>query len=207
MSGTRSHWDHVYEHKPNQAVSWYRAHLDRSLSWIDSLARPSDALVDVGGGASTLVDDLLGRGFRDVTVLDVSGAALQAARARLGLRAARVQWVEADIADWRPARRYAVWHDRAVFHFMTTPVQRAAYVATLRAGTAPGALVIMGTFALDGPARCSGLPVERYSAETLSAVLGDDFVLVDRAEESHRTPSGAEQRFSWSALRRAGGPA
>lgn len=207
MGSTRSHWDQVYEHKPSHVVSWYRPHLDRSLSWIDGLARPSDALVDVGGGASTLVDDLLARDFRDITVLDVSGAALQAARTRLGPRAGQVRWIEADVADWRPVRRHAVWHDRAVFHFMTTPAQRAAYVATLRAGTAPGALVIMGTFALDGPEKCSGLPVERYSAETLSAVLGDGFVPVDRAEETHRTPSGAEQRFSWSVLRRAGGPA
>ncbi len=207
MSGTRSHWDHVYERKASQVVSWYRPHLDRSLSWIDGRAAPSDALVDVGGGASTLVDDLLDRGFLDVTVLDVSATALQAARARLGPRAAQVQWVEAEIADWRPTRRHAVWHDRAVFHFMTTPAQRAAYVATLRAGTAPGAFVIMGTFALDGPGRCSGLPVQRYSAETLAACLGEDFVLVDRAEESHETPSGAEQRFSWCLLRRSGGSA
>ena len=146
------------------------------------------------------------RGFGDVTVLDVSGASLAASRQRLGAAAARVHWLEADITAWRPQRRYAVWHDRAVFHFMTTPAQQAAYLAALEAGTSAGALVIVATFALDGPETCSGLPVQRYSAETLAARLGRDFSLVDHAYETHTTPRQAVQRFCFGLFRRASGP-
>ena len=202
MSRTRSHWEDVYRRKSAQDVSWYRPHLDRSLAWIAREAKPSQAIVDVGGGASTLVDDLLRRGFGDVTVLDVSGEALAASRQRLGAAGAGVHWLEADITAWRPERRYAVWHDRAVFHFMTTPAQQAAYLATLEAGTSPGALVIVATFAPDGPEKCSGLPVQRYSAETLAARLGDTFCLVDHAYETHTTPWQAAQRFCFGLFRR-----
>jgi len=202
VSRTRSHWEDVYGRKPSTGVSWYQPHLDRSLGWIAALAKPSDAVIDVGGGASTLVDDLLGRGFRDLTVLDVSGAALAVSRARLGAEAAKIRWVEADITTWQPDRPYDVWHDRAVFHFMTSPAQQEAYLAALRAGTRAGSLVVMATFAPDGPESCSGLPVQRYDAETLAARLGSDFVLVDRAREDHRTPWGSEQRFTFAALRR-----
>lgn len=202
MSCTRSHWEEVYGRKPGKEVSWYRPHLERSLGWIAGLATPSDAVIDIGAGASTLVDDLLDRGFHDLTVLDVSSAALAVTRARLGDRAGKVFWIEADITAWRSERRYDVWHDRAVFHFMTTPVQQEAYVAALRAGTRPGALVVIGTFALDGPDRCSGLPVQRYSPESLAARLGSDFQLLDHARELHRTPWGSDQAFTFAALRR-----
>ena len=205
MSRTRSHWEEVHGRKPAKEASWYRPHLERSLEWIAGLAAPSDAVIDVGAGTSTLVDDLLDRGFRDITVLDVSGAALAATRARLGDRAGRVCWIEADLAAWQPARRYDVWHDRAVLHFMTTSAQQEAYVAALRAGTRPGSLVLIGTFALDGPEQCSGLPVQRYSAESLVACLGGDFQLLDHARDLHRTPWGSEQAFTFVALRRLAG--
>lgn len=184
-------------------MSWYKPHLDRSVAWITTLAKPADAVIDIGAGASTLVDDLVGRGFRDVTVLDVSGAALAVSKARLGDRAENCSWIEADITAWQPVRQYDVWHDRAVFHFMTSQPQQDAYLSALRAGTRTGSLVIMGTFALDGPEKCSGLPVQRYRPETLQRRLGAEFVVVDQARESHRTPWGSEQKFTFAALRRA----
>ena len=202
MSRTRSHWEDVYGRKPGNEVSWFRPHLERSLGWIARLATPSDAVIDIGAGASTLVDDLLDRGFSDLTVLDVSGAALAVTRTRLGDRAGKVCWIEADITAWRPERRYDVWHDRAAFHFMTTPAHQEAYVAALHAGTRPGALVVIGTSAPDGPDKCSGLPVQRYSAESLAARLGSDFQLLDHAREFHRTPWGSDQAFTFAALRR-----
>lgn len=205
MSGTRSHWEDVYGGKPGNETSWYQPHLERSLEWIAGLAAPSDAVIDVGAGASTLVDDLLDRGFHDVTVLDVSGAAMAVTKARLGDRARGVCWIEADITAWRPERRYDVWHDRAVLHFMTTSAQQEAYVAALRAGTRAGTLLVIGTFALDGPEKCSGLPVQRYSAESLAARLGSDFQLLEHAREIHRTPWGSDQAFTFVAMRRLAG--
>lgn len=202
MIGTRSHWENVYARKSSKDVSWYQRHLDRSLTWITASAKPSDAVIDIGAGASTLVDDLLDRGFRDVTVLDVSAAALAVSRRRLGDRAGDVRWIETDVTAWRPDRSYDVWHDRAVFHFMTAPTQQEAYLVALRAGTRSGSLVVMGTFAPDGPEMCSGLPVQRYDTDTLSRRLGDDFTVIDRVRETHRTPVDAEQRFCFSLLRR-----
>lgn len=204
MSSTRSYWDDVYRRKSANQVSWYRSHLDRSISWIEALAGPADAVLDVGGGASTLVDDLLLRGFQDVSVLDVSPAALEAAQKRLDVRAPQVSWIAADITDWHPPRRYRVWHDRAVFHFMTTPPRRDAYLAALREGTGPGSLVIISTFAPDGPEMCSGLPVQRYCADALAAKLGSDFGLVEQARQTHRTPWGGDQAFTCAAFRRLG---
>jgi len=202
VSSTRSHWENVYEHKPSNEVSWYRPHLDRSVAWISTLAKPSDAVIDIGAGASTLVDDLLDRGFQDVSALDVSSAALAVAKSRLGEKAKKVCWIEADIMSWQPVRQYDVWHDRAAFHFMITPAQQDAYLATLRAGTRIGSLVVMGAFALDGPDKCSGLPTQRYSVETLAARLGSDFVVVEHAREIHKTPWDSEQRFTFAVLRR-----
>ncbi|MCA0301358.1 MAG: class I SAM-dependent methyltransferase [Proteobacteria bacterium] len=202
MSSTRRHWEDVYKRKPVTDSSWYQPHLDRSLAWIEALARPADALIDIGGGASTLVDDLLLRGFQDVTVLDVSGAALTVAKDRLGENARKVCWLEADIVDWQPPKVYRTWHDRAVFHFLTTPEHQEAYLEALHAGTEPGSLAIVATFALDGPEKCSGLKVQRYSTETLAQRFGAAFELIDQGQESHRTPRAAEQRFSFVALRR-----
>ena len=205
MSSTRSHWETVYGRRPYTTLSWYQAQACRSLALLEAFASPRDALVDVGGGASVLVDDLLARGFEDLTVLDVSAAALDVSRQRLGESASRVRWIEADITTWRPERRYDAWHDRAVFHFMTTHERQEAYLAALRAGTAAGALVIVATFAPDGPQACSGLPVQRYDAEGLARRFGPDFALLERADEVHETPGGAAQKFCFAVLRRVGG--
>ncbi len=203
MGGTRSHWEDVYTSKAETAVSWYQPHSVRSLEWIASAAPDRGAaIVDIGGGASGLVDDLLATGYTDLTVLDVAESALAKSRKRLGGDAARIHWVVADITQWTPPRAYDVWHDRAVFHFLTGPDQQAAYVAALAAGTRPGSAVIIATFALDGPEKCSGLPVRRYSHDTLSKRLGPRFSLTSHATEAHTTPWGSEQRFQYSMFRR-----
>lgn len=203
MSGTRSHWEKVYTTKAETAVSWYQPHSLRSLELISGAATdPAAAIVDIGGGASRLVDDLLARGYTDLTILDLSEAALAKSRLRLGRDAGKVAWVVADIIAWHPPRTYDVWHDRAVFHFLTGMETQAAYLAALRVGTAVGSTVIMATFALDGPESCSGLPVQRYSPETLASRLGPAFSLTQRAEESHETPWGSRQKFCYAAFRR-----
>jgi len=148
------------------------------------------------------VDALLAAGWRDIAVLDIAGAALAKARVRLGPQGAGVDWIVADITAWQPRRRYDLWHDRAVFHFLASPGDRAAYKAALRSAIAPGGHVVIGSFALDGPERCSGLPVQRYSPETLSAELGPDYVLEQALQEDHHTPAGRVQHFQFSRFRR-----
>lgn len=203
MGGTRSHWEDVYAAKSERAVSWYQLHPVRSLELIDAASPDRTAsVIDVGGGASTLVDDLLARGFADLTVLDIADAAMARARQRLGKSADRVRWIAADITQWRPDRTWDIWHDRAVFHFLTAREQQDAYVATLAAATHQGATVIVATFALDGPEKCSGLPVQRYGPAELAERLGSSFTMVSSAREVHRTPSGAEQAFSYGVFRR-----
>jgi SAM-dependent methyltransferase len=204
MGSTRGHWEDVYASKADTAVSWYQPHAARSFAMIVS-AEPDrgSPIIDIGGGTSTLVDDLLAAGYTDLTVLDIADTALAKAKARLGRDQARVSWVVADITRWRPARTYQVWHDRAVFHFLTDDTRQDAYIAALHAGTHPGSAVIISTFALDGPDKCSGLPVQRYSATTLAKRLGPTFALVGQASETHKTPWGSGQRFSYAAFRRA----
>jgi SAM-dependent methyltransferase len=198
------HWHDVYTDKQPEAVSWYQATPAPSLAALDRFeAQPSQSLIDIGGGASTLVDALLARGWEDVTVLDIAAPALAAVQARLGQRAAEVTWQVTDITAWRPARRYDIWHDRAVFHFLTTPAERDAYVRALGAGLAQGGLAIIATFALDGPEKCSGLPVERYDAEKLVQTLGPKFHLEASWREEHLTPWGASQAFTWCVFRAA----
>lgn len=197
------HWAKVYADRDATRVSWYQPEAEPSLRALDRFgASPSSSLIDVGGGASTLVDALLQRGWCDLTVLDIAGSALEAARARLANKAEAVTWEIADITDWQPGRQYDVWHDRAVFHFLTDPRERAAYRQALAQGLAPGGLLIMATFAPEGPERCSGLPVQRYDAKSLSAELGPQFRLLEGWRELHKTPSGAEQAFSWAAFNR-----
>jgi SAM-dependent methyltransferase len=199
----RLHWEKVYREKNPTEVSWFQADARISRELIE-LASPdrSAAIFDVGGGASTLVDGLLAGGYTHVTVLDVSGAALEIARKRLGTAAARVTWIEADIlrADLAP-QSVDVWHDRAVFHFLTDAVDRARYIAQVRSVLRPGGHVLMATFAEDGPTRCSGLDVVRYSPAQLQGELGDDFNMVESRREEHRTPSGAVQLFTWCLSR------
>jgi len=167
----RDHWERVYLSRPADSVSWFQQNPEPSLTWIRALGLPqSAAIIDVGGGASVLVDALLDDGYRAVSVLDVSGAALERARLRLGANAARARWIVADVLCGPPSHgRVDVWHDRAVFHFLTTPAERAAYLAHLRATLRPGGHVVLACFAIDGPTRCSGLPVVRYDTTNLAA--------------------------------------
>lgn len=204
MDETReSHWQDVYETRAEDGVSWFQKQPEPSLELVALTgARPDEPLIDIGGGASRLVDALLKRGHTDVTVLDLSAAALETARARLGDKAGGVTWIAADATEWTPDRRYAVWHDRAAFHFLTDPADRARYVERLKAALRPGGHAIIGTFAPDGPEKCSGLPVMRHDAESLAAEVGDGFELVDTRHHVHRTPWGSEQRFQFSTFRR-----
>ncbi len=193
----RTHWDHIYTSRASREVSWYQPHAARSLALIQRIAGGQPCrVIDVGGGASTLVDDLLEQGLFDVSVLDISVAALSVARERLGARANQVQWLAGDITQLElPAQAYDIWHDRAVFHFLTKPAQRAAYVAQVRHAVRPGGHVIVATFAADGPTQCSGLPVVRYTPEKLHDEFGDAFELIESLEERHQTPNGVVQPF------------
>lgn len=200
----KDHWERVYSTKATTSVSWFQEHASYSLRLIRQTGVYKTAsIVDVGGGASTLVDDLLADGFGNLAVLDVSRAALAAARQRLGERAAGVQWIEADITKVvLPAHSVDVWHDRAVFHFLTSPRDRAAYVNAVLHAVKPGGHVIVATFAEDGPTKCSGLPVMRYRPEELHSEFGNAFALVHSEKEAHRTPSGSVQQFVYCYCRR-----
>jgi len=197
----QAHWNAAYAAKAETQVSWFQEIPARSLAMI-AKAAPFGSVIDVGGGASRLVDALLDAGRDDLTVLDISQVALDRAKARLGGKAAKVSWICADITQWRPTRTWDVWHDRAVFHFLTDAASQGAYVKALTAATHPGSAVILSTFALTGPERCSGLPVQRYSPAGLKARLGGGFVLEDEAQETHVTPWGTTQDFSYALLRR-----
>jgi ubiquinone/menaquinone biosynthesis C-methylase UbiE len=201
-----NYWDMVYAAKAAASLSWYQEHAEFSLSLLRSTGiTKSAAIIDVGGGASTLVDDLLAEDYSDITVLDLSAAALSAARQRLGTLASKVQWLEADVTKVAlPRSRFDVWHDRAVFHFLTEPEQRQAYVEQVFRSVKPGGHVIVATFAEDGPTQCSGLPVMRYSASGLHAQFGEAFTLIKHVEEAHRTPSGDVQKFVYCYCRVVG---
>jgi ubiquinone/menaquinone biosynthesis C-methylase UbiE len=201
----KTHWESVYASKAPAEVSWFQEHATVSLALIKRTGlTKSSPLIDVGGGASTLVDDLLAAGFDDLTVLDVSGAALAAAKARLGTQAvASVTWLEADVTQAPlPHHRFALWHDRAVFHFLTQEAQRQKYIEQVCHAVQPGGHVIVATFAPDGPLRCSGLEVMRYSPATLHATFGETFRLVEHTSETHHTPFGTEQQFVYCYCRR-----
>jgi 2-polyprenyl-3-methyl-5-hydroxy-6-metoxy-1,4-benzoquinol methylase len=198
------HWQHIYETKVPTQVSWYQEHAQFSLQFIQKTGiQRTGHIIDVGGGASTLVDDLVTAGFEHITVLDISATALQLARERLGARAVDVNWIEADItrADL-PHQAYDVWHDRAVFHFLTQPSDRQRYINTVRHAVRTGGHVILATFAPDGPDRCSGLDVVRYSPESLHGEFGESFELVESSRETHRTPFGTEQKFVYCYCRK-----
>jgi SAM-dependent methyltransferase len=199
--GRREHWERRYRDHDERELSWYLEHPRCALELFDDAGvRPADPVIDVGAGSSRLIDALLARGFADVTALDVAGSALAAARHRLGADADRVRWEVADLLYWQPARRYAVWHDRAVFHFLVDPRDRDRYRERLAAALAPGGLAVIATFAQDGPRSCSGLPTAGYAPARLAAEFADLQVLGTR-REVHRTPAGAAQPFTWVALR------
>ncbi len=206
MTENRSqHWNTVYATKPADSVSWYQSVPQLSLDMIGRAGLAQEAaVIDIGGGASALAGCLLQAGYRDVTVLDISATALQVARAGLGEDAGRIRWIVDDITAWRPERRYDLWHDRAVFHFLTAQPERDAYLAALRAGTRAGSQIVIATFAPDGPERCSGLPVQRYSPQSLAQTLGEDFALLESGREDHRTPGGNTQHFKFSRFLRRG---
>ncbi len=197
------HWEKIYQSKAASEVSWFQEAAAVSLTLIRRVGPdPVAPIIDVGGGASTLVDGLLDAGHQQITVLDIAGSALAVARQRLGERAAQVTWIESDVLTaLLPAARYALWHDRAVFHFLTDAADRAQYVAKVRHAVQTGGHVIVASFAPDGPLRCSGLEVMRYSPETMLAQFGEGFELLDSIREDHSTPSGAAQAFVYCLFR------
>jgi SAM-dependent methyltransferase len=203
MHSRQAYWDRVYGSKALTEVSWYEPHPVKSLELVRATGvKPTEPIIDIGGGASSLVDALLDGGYRDLTVLDISAEVLQKLRARLGARAPSVTLLHEDVTAFHPARRYALWHDRAVFHFLVQREDRMRYVDVLTRALPPGGHVIIATFGPSGPEQCSGLPVMRYDASTLANELGEDFKLVDASLEIHRTPSGAEQQFLYGRFDR-----
>jgi SAM-dependent methyltransferase len=198
------HWDSAYAHGDGTR-SWFQREAAMSLRMLDAAGVPASASVlDVGGGASPLAGALLGRGFRDVSVLDISAAGMRHAQRRLGRRARQIQWLTADILLWLPPRQYEIWHDRAVFHFLAGRPDQDRYLHALRSATAADALAVFGCFAPDGPLSCSGLPVSRYSPRGLARRLGSGWSLIAEAREEHVTPGGATQPFTWAVFRRHG---
>ena len=197
-----AHWDAAWA-RGDDTQSWSEKFPGMSLRMLDAAeVSAADALIDVGGGASLLTRTLLDRGFRDLTILDISAAGMQYARDRLGSRAGQVHWVTADVLSWHPQRRYQAWHDRAAYHFLTTDEDRQRYLHTLDAATVPGAIAVFGCFAPDGPQHCSGLPVTRYSPAQLARQIGARWLLISQDREEHITPAGIIQPFTWIALRR-----
>jgi SAM-dependent methyltransferase len=200
----KDHWEQTYETIATEKLGWFTPHLQTSLNWIKELSLTTDApIIDVGGGASTLVGDLLEAGYGSITVLDVSEKALSSVKARLGKRAKLVEWLEGDITTIDlPAEYYDLWHDRAVFHFLNEPGQQRQYRDRLLSALKPGAHLIIGTFAPEAPARCSGLPVQRYSQERLANTLGGAFELIRQKNELHVTPGGIEQMYLYCHFRK-----
>ena len=202
MSVSAEHWDGRYESIGEEGVGWFESRPAVSLELLASLGvSASDSIIDIGGGASRLVDHLLARGHHDVTVLDVSPVAVDAARRRLGEAAAAVSWLEADVLAWTPPRQWDVWHDRMLLHFVLSDAERAEYSSVLLRALAPGGAVIVCTFAEDGPEQCSALPVRRHSLEDLSSFLGSAFEVVEARRTVHTTPGGVEQPHNWIAGR------
>jgi 2-polyprenyl-3-methyl-5-hydroxy-6-metoxy-1,4-benzoquinol methylase len=193
------HWDRVYETKPPTEVSWFRPHLEVSLRLIEEAVGARDAhIIDVGAGASTLLEDLQARGYRTLHALDLSSVALNAARARLGAGGAQIEWICGDVRNHPFTRhRYDLWHDRAVFHFLTVKDDRVSYVRQVARAVKPGGHVIVATFGPGGPARCSGLDVVHYDPDALRAEFGPGFRLLKHCSEAHRTPAGATQPFTY----------
>jgi SAM-dependent methyltransferase len=204
-SARQAHWEGVYTSKGEKEVSWYQDNPAPSLELIALTgAARGTTIVDIGGGASRLVDRLLAQNFERVTVLDLSAAALDTAKARLGEAAKKVRWEVADVTGWSPPARYDLWHDRAALHFLTEPADQSAYAERVKRAVNASGHVIIGTFAPDGPERCSGLPIVRHDAASLSKILGADFELIDTRRHDHVTPWGVVQRFQFSTFRRSG---
>lgn len=199
----QEHWEQVYSSKPTDRLGWYKPRLQTSLDWITSLALdPEEPIIDVGGGASTLVDDLLGRGYTDVTVLDLAGPALDLIKTRLGEQSSAVTWLCGDITEIElEENAFQLWHDRAVFHFLTEPDDRGRYLANLKRALRPGGYLVIGTFAPEAPPKCSGLPVQRYDVDLLRKTLGGEFLLQRNQKEMHVTPGDVEQMYLYCEFR------
>jgi len=199
----QKHWQRTYETKSARDVSWHQDDPEPSLTMVARVAASTASrIVDIGGGSSPLVDHLVQHAYRNVSVLDLSSAALANAQSRLGPLASQVNWLVGDVTTWKPQRSFDVWHDRAAFHFMVSEADRCAYLERLRRALVPGGHAIMATFALDGPEKCSGLPVMRYDAASLADTLGQEFTLVRSEPHGHRTPWGAVQSFQFSVFAR-----
>ena len=201
---TKTHWETIHQTKTPNQVSWYQEHSQLSLQFITNTGvDKSGHIIDIGGGISTLVDDLLTNGYKNISVLDISATALQTAQQRLGSQARAVNWIVADITHAQlPYQFYNVWHDRAVFHFLTNAEDRQRYVNAVKEAVKPGGHVIVATFANDGPERCSGLEVARYDPQSLHGEFGADFELLDSTREEHQTPFGTEQKFVYCYCRK-----
>jgi ubiquinone/menaquinone biosynthesis C-methylase UbiE len=200
----KQHWDQIYTTKAADTVSWFQEHAEHSVRLIHSTGLDKNAaIIDVGGGASKLVDSLVAEGYSDLTVLDLSSSALAVAKQRLGNQAKAIHWIEGDITRVElPLHRFDIWHDRAVFHFLTVAIDRQAYVEQVSRAVRPGGHIIIATFGLEGPEKCSGLPVMHYLPETLHAEFGDEFMLVGHEQEVHHTPSGIIQQFVYCYLQK-----
>jgi SAM-dependent methyltransferase len=200
---SKAHWESIYRDNSHASLSWFQAHPALSLAIIDELSIDADQpLIDIGGGASSLAAHLNQRGYHKLSVLDIAASALEQARAVAGHDAASIHWIEGDVLDFRPATRFAVWHDRAVFHFLTQADERTRYLASLDQALKSGGHAIIATFAHNGPGRCSGLDVVQYDANSLAAELGHAFELVTHRDETHVTPSGVEQAFAYFVFRK-----
>jgi 2-polyprenyl-3-methyl-5-hydroxy-6-metoxy-1,4-benzoquinol methylase len=199
----QAHWQNVYQTKSEQTVSWFQERPNVSLDLIHATGVDNGAsIIDIGGGASRLVDALINEGFNAVSALDLSEKALATSKTRLGTQSQQVQWIVADITQWQPSQTYDVWHDRAALHFLIEPKDRAAYVERVNKSVWTGGHVIIGTFAPDGPERCSGLPVVRHDAASLGEMLGPSFALAETRRHDHQTPSGTIQKFQFSRFQR-----
>ncbi|MDG2407181.1 MAG: class I SAM-dependent methyltransferase [Paracoccaceae bacterium] len=203
MVDVKAHWDNVWQTKPAESTSWYQANSSRSLGYIDRVKLDkSMPVIDIGSGASRLIDGFLDLEFTDITALDISASAFAHSKKRLGAAANRVSFIEADILRWQPKRRYQLWHDRAVFHFLTEQRDIDSYVSTLKATLRTGGFFICGGFSTSGPQKCSGLPVQQYDATMMAVTFGRWLDFVESEVETHLTPAGVEQHFLWSFFRR-----
>lgn len=202
MTDLRAHWDGVYGRRED-TLSWYQTSAVTSLRMLDLAGvEPSATVIDIGGGTSRFIDALVDRGHKRPTVLDISSAAIEQTQRRLGDRAPRVRWLVDDVTSWQPDDRYDVWHDRAVFHFLTDTTDRNAYRDALQQATTAASVCVIATFAPDGPTHCSGLPISRYDPAGLVSALGPLWELANSDHEDHRTPGGSNQSFTWALLRR-----
>lgn len=202
MSDAREHWNTIFAHKSDDEMSWFQDVPTTSLELVTQWSTPEHSVIDIGAGSARLVDHLVGRGWRDVTLLDISHEALDVVRRRLTGCATTISYVSADIREWSPTRRYQTWHDRAVFHFLVSDVDQRNYVSTAARALEPGAPLIIATFSSSGPTQCSGLPIAQHDPEGIAELFAPEFDLVDSRIEDHATPFQSVQSFAWSVLRR-----